>query len=350
MVNDKALQEWSRLKFGRVISEEELARRTSPGHCYKNLGKYIEPDKVDEIIKGVIDIHVHCASVATWLAGKPSMVETCIEASKAKIKALVFKDHYTMTNNCAIIAQELLDELKKEKNAKNEDFTPVEVYGGITLSYPVGGMNVNAVEIALSYGRCKEVWLPSRDAKHHRAAMGLEGGIQVSDGNNLTPETKKILGILADYNKNSKGERCALATSHVSNEEKVAILDYIKTRNMDIDIIIDHCTQEMTIVTPKEAMEMIDKGAYLQFAECSCIPWPGMLDWVIAFDYSMNLIKQLIKEKGLDHLVLCSDAGQPGNKPVAGWWHFIWILLSQGINENNINVMAKEVPVKLLGL
>ncbi|HAA90057.1 MAG: Uncharacterized protein XD63_1296 [Thermoanaerobacterales bacterium 50_218] len=352
MRKNKALEEWKTKKFGRVITEEELQRRTSEVWPYKyfNPGRPVEPSKVDEIMKGIIDTHIHGAPMGAWLAGRPPMTATCIKASEAGIRALVFKDHNCWTHHAATVIAELLEELKKEKEAQGKEFTPVEVYGGVTLNYSVGGLNPKMVQTALGYGRCKEIWLPSLDAWHQRAAMGLEGGIYVADGEDLVPEMIEILEILADYNNNTKGERCALAACHVSNEEKVAILKYIKKKGMDVDVIIDHCTQELTIVTPEEAKEMIDLGAYLQFCECSCIPWPGMQDWVVAFDYSMNLIKELIKEKGPDHLVLATDAGQPGNEPVTGWWHFLRILMSQGVDEADINVMAKEVPAKLIGL
>lgn len=338
-------------KFGRVITAEEIKKRTSAVWPYKYFkpGKPVDPERVDEILRGVIDVHVHGAPLGAWLAGRPSMVETCIEASKAGMKALVFKDHNTMTNNCAIIVQEFLHRFQKEKVSHNEEFTPVEVYGGIVLNETVGGMNARAVEVALGYGRCKEVWLPSLDAKHQRSMMDLEGGIQVTDGTELTPEMIKILELLADYNKNANGDRCSLSACHVSNQEKVAILDYINKKGMDVHVLMDHVTQELTMVTPQEAKEMIDKGAYLEFAECSCVPWPGMQDWIIAFDYSFNLIKELIKEKGPDHLVLITDAGQPGNEPVPGWKMFIKTLLAQGVSEEHINIMAKDVPAKLLG-
>ncbi|MBN2570262.1 MAG: hypothetical protein JXB42_12605, partial [Deltaproteobacteria bacterium] len=127
-----------------------------------------------------------------------------------------------------------------------------------------------------------------------------------------------------------------------------AILKYIKKNDINVKVLMDHVTQEMTILTPQEAREMIDLGGYLEFAECSCIPWPGMADWIVAYDYSFNLIKELIKEKGPDNLVLITDAGQPGNKPVPGWKMFIKYCLGQGISEEMINVMAKEVPAKLI--
>lgn len=348
----KATDDWAKNKYGRVISEEELKKRTHPAwpYIYFNPGAPVDSEVVDNLLKGVVDIHIHGAPLGAWLSGRPTMVESCIQASKAGMKALVFKDHNTMTNNCAIIVQDFLSRMQKELAAKGEEFTPVEVYGGITLNNTVGGMNAKAVQVALGYGRCKEIWLPSLDAQHQKIAMGLEGGISVVDGADLTPEMKEILDIMADYNKNSKGDRVCLSACHVSNEEKVAILDYVNKRGMDVKVIMDHVTQELTMVTPEEAKEMIDKGGYLEFAETSCVPWPGMQDWVIAFDYSFNLIKELIKEKGPDQLVLITDAGQPGNEPIPGWKTFIKTLLAQGVSARDIEIMAKEVPSQLIGI
>ncbi|MFH2141867.1 MAG: DUF6282 family protein [Bacteroidota bacterium] len=347
----KASEEWAKRPYGRVITEEEMKKRSHPAwpYIYFNPGTPVEPEKVERILKGVIDVHIHGAPLGGWLAGRPTIVETCIEASEAGMKALVFKDHNTMVNNCAIIVQDFLERMAKEKAKAGIDFTPVEVYGGITLNESVGGMNLKAVKTALDYGRCKEIWLPSLDAKHQRQAMGAQGGISVTSGaDELTKEMIDILDLLAQYNNNSKGERVALSTCHVSNEEKVAVLKYVKKKNMDVKILLDHVTQEMTILNPDEAKEMIDLGGYLEFAECSCVPWAGMQDWIIAFDYSFALIKELIKEKGPEQLVLITDAGQPGNNPVPGWKMFIKTLLAQGVSESEINVMAKEIPAKLI--
>ena len=90
-------------------------------------------------------------------------------------------------------------------------------------------------------------------------------------------------------------------------------------------------------------------GGYLEFAETTCIPWPGMQDSSSAFEYIFSLIKALIKEKGPEQLVLITDAGQPGNEPVPGWRAFIKTLLAQGVDEKDIRVMLRDTPAMLLG-
>lgn len=348
----KAVQEWKEKKFGRVITEEEIMRRSHPAwpYMYFNPGRAVDPEEVNELLKGAIDVHIHGAPLGGWLPGRPTIVQTCIDASEAGMKALVFKDHHTMVNNCAIIIQDFLDRMAKDKAERGETFTPVQVFGGITLNEYVGGMNLSAVKKALDYGRCKEVWLPSLSAAHQKDAMGQTGGIRVSDcKGTLTQEMMDVLDVLAEYNDNTAGERVVLSACHVSNEEKYDILAYIKKKGMDVKVLLDHITQELTILTPEEAKEMIDMGGYLEFAETTCIPWPGMQDSIIAFDYSFSLIKELIKEKGPEQLVLITDAGQPGNEPVPGWRAFIKTLLAQGVDEKDIRVMLRDTPAMLLG-
>ena len=355
MTKTKAIEEWKTHPFGRVITEKEIHERAHPAWPYQyfNPGLPVEPEKIDEIMKGGIDVHIHGAPLGGWLPGRPTRVQTCIDASKAGMKALVFKDHHTMTNNVATVIQDFLDRMAADLTARGEEsFTPVQVFGGTVLNYAVGGMNIEQVKTALDYDRCKEIWLPSLDAAHQKEAQGYDPApyIRVSDcAGTLTPEMIEILEIMAEYNDNAAGERVVLSACHVSNEEKFDILDYINRKGLDVKVLMDHVTQEMTIVTPDEAKQMIDMGAYLEFAECSCVPWPGMFDWVVAVEYSFNLIKELIKEKGTDNLVLITDAGQPGNEPIPGWKNFIKTLLAQGVSESEINAMLKEVPAMLLG-
>jgi len=339
------------MKYGRAISEEELRKRTHPAwpYIYFNPGAPVAPEIVEELLRGVIDVHIHGAPLGGWLPGRPKMLDTCVEASRVGMKALVFKDHNTMNVNCAIIVQDVLNAMAADVSSRGETFTPVEVYGGVVLNYAVGGMNLAAVKTALDYGRCKEIWLPSLDAAHQKEAMGRDGGIRVTTGpDQLTPEMIGVLEMLHDYNNNRKNDRCSLSSCHVSNEEKADILRYVRKKQLNVDVMLDHVTQEMTILTPSEAKEMIDLGGYLQFAECSCVPWAGMQDWIIAFDYSFNLIKELLREKGPEHLMLISDAGQPGNEPIQGWRMFLKTLLAQGISKEHINIMAKDVPYGIL--
>lgn len=343
-----------------VISAQEMKNRTSPVWPYVHFkpGTPVDPAEIDKLMNGLIDIHVHGAPAGGWLAGRPTVIQTTMAASEQKVGGLVFKDHNTMTNNFGMIVNEAMEIVKKLKEEKGEEFTPTKLYGGIVLNDAVGGLNPTAVRTALSgYGDCVEVWLPSLSAKWQNdciyAERGLPspGGIVVSEENgDIVPAMVEILEIMADYNNNSEGRRVALAACHVSNKEKFDLLRYIKKRGLDVDTVIDHVTQQLTIATEEEMKEMLELGAYLQFAETSCVPWTGMQDWVINFDFSFTVLKNLLNQYGPDQLCLCSDSGQPSHEFVPGWRSFLKTLLAQGVSFENIRTMSVDVPKKICGI
>jgi len=343
--------------LGAVIDENEIKRRGSAVWPYVHFkpGTPVDPAVVDSLMDGLIDIHVHGAPAGGWLAGRPTVVHTTMEASKEKVYALVFKDHNTMTNNFSQMINEAFD-IIKAKDGPESDFTPTKLYGGIVLNYPVGGLNPNAVKTCLGYGDCVEVWLPSTSARFQLNKIAEEQGltnntgVYVSENGVLLPEMIEILDMMAEYNANAEGKRVALSACHVSNEEKFDVLRYVKNKGMDIDVIIDHITQELTIATEEEMLEMIDLGATLEFAETSCVPWTGMQDWIVNFDFSFNVLKSLIAKRGTDNIVLCSDSGQPSHEFVPGWRSFLKTLIAQGVAYDDVKVMCQDIPKKLTGI
>jgi predicted metal-dependent phosphotriesterase family hydrolase len=62
--------------------------------------------------------------------------------------------------------------------------------------------------------------------------------------------------------------------------------------------------------------------------------------------------KKMIDAIGVDRIILDSDMGQKGNgSPVEGMYNYINFLEKEyGITEEQINIMAKKNPAKLLNL
>src|SRR5262245_32349398 len=84
-------------------------------------------------LRGVIDMHLHCApDVEPRLADD---IQTTRAAAEAGMRAIVFKSHVTQTADRATIAERVVGNIR--------------VFGGLTLNYPVGGLNPAAVELAL---------------------------------------------------------------------------------------------------------------------------------------------------------------------------------------------------------
>ncbi len=184
------------VKIGKVLSVEDVRKVAHPAYPYMlpAMEPYSEKDAYD-MLSNAIDMHLH-GSPTGWMPYRPSMLETSREASVAGMKALCFKDHYYMTSPIARVIQESLETWAAEKGIE-----PTRVYGGVTLNYPVGGLNPHAVRTMLKgdfaeYSRV--LWMPSIDSDLTRRSAGLGDGITILDKNGkLKQEVKEILEIVS---------------------------------------------------------------------------------------------------------------------------------------------------------
>ena len=105
-----------------------------------------EGQEAEISLEGVVDLHFH-----TGPDSRPRSVDD-IEASRlaaaAGMRAILLKNHFTMTADRAALAMGQVDGL--------------EIFGGLVLNRAVGGINPEAVRqmAAFSGGRGKVVWLP----------------------------------------------------------------------------------------------------------------------------------------------------------------------------------------------
>ncbi len=351
--NSKQLKDWSEKKFGRVITEEELIMRTDPIWPYKHPLGYADPKDEDYCMEGAVELHAHGSPAAWQSEGRANFFDTALACSEAKYKAIVFKDQDCPSYSMAGTVQRALDFRAEEMAKRGEEFTPCKVFGSITLDKADGGLNVAGVQKALMYdGFCKEVFLPCQDSALQQALFGDDTkGIYVSDlKGTLVPEMVKILDMIAEYNDNSKGDTIALATCHVFNEEKYDISKYVHDRGMKVPIVHDHITQEMTQLTTEEALQLIDLGTYVEICANSTVPWTSMMNWIVAWDYNINMTKELLKARGPEHICLITDSGLSGYTETEGMRMLIRGLLKNGVAVEDIKYMAGAAPASALGL
>lgn len=105
-----------------------------------------------DILHQAIDFHCHTApDVVPRLLDD---VELARIARSSGMRAVVLKNHYTLTSDRAFAAMQIVP--------------GIQVFGGIVLNRSVGGLNVEAVRrmIEMEGGRGRIVWLPTRDAEN----------------------------------------------------------------------------------------------------------------------------------------------------------------------------------------
>ena len=273
-------------------------------------------------LDGVIDIHAHTA---------PDSVDRSIDsidlaklAESRGMRAIVLKNHYEPTASVAYLVHKVVP--------------GIEVFGGIDLNLSVGGMNPAAVEkMALTTGHLgRLVWMSTFDAHAQVVASKQDRTyVAVSRNGELLPETKSVIAMIAKYN-------LVMATGHNSPEEDLQLIQEARRQGV-AHIVVTHPMMTAIHMSISEMRQAASLGAYLEFV------YNGLIGAGKEFDFAEYA--KAIRAVGVDHCILSSDMGQPGN-PLHpdGLQLFFEGLRKQGFSQTEIDQMAKENPARLLGL
>lgn len=290
-----------------------------------------------ELLKGAVDVHLHAGpSVFPRLM---DAVEAAEAARAAGMRGIVIKHHHTPTVDRAYLVHRAVPE--------------VEVYGGVTLNYAAGGLNPFAVDAALRLG-AKVIWMPSVDALNHtrhfgelgkygsrldydkpRIYEGMEGITVFDDEGGLDPRVGQILDLVADAD-------AAVATSHLDSEESKALVEEARRRGVK-KLVATHVGFVTASLSVEEQRWMADRGVFLELCYSSLSP-----AWRCT---SIDEVVEAVREVGPEHYVLASDLGQVHNPPPPeGLRIYVTMLLERGLEPDEIRVMVRENPERLLGL
>jgi hypothetical protein len=282
---------------------------------------------IDNLVAGSIDMHMHPG--LTKGLSRIDAIEAARQAQQAGMKAIVLKSH-NYTAAVAIIVNQLVPGIK--------------VFGSICLDYEIGGLNVHALENSVILG-AKVVWMPtfsSANSINMMRAQGLplkgEGFSIINKAGKLVPEMEPILSLIQKNNM-------VLATGHISPQE-IFILVKEAQRVGIKKIIITHPTDKEfmeEVLTIKELQELAKAGAFIEFTIIGILP--------NEFGHDPAQLAQVIKTIGPEHCIVSTDLGQPQNPlPVEGMRLFISTLLHHGITPEEIELMVKVNPARLLDL
>ncbi len=294
----------------------------------------MRPDQ--DLLQGAIDLHLHAGpSVFPRLM---DAVDTAKAARASGMRGIVIKHHHTPTVDRGYLVHKAVPE--------------VEAYGGVTLNYAAGGLNPYAVDAALRLGG-KMVWMPSVDARNHKTHFGELGkygsrldydkpgiyrdapGITALDEyGGLKPRIGQILDAVADHD-------AAISTSHLDREESRSLVQ--EARRRSIKTVVTHVNFVTASLSTEDQRWMAAKGAYLELCYSSLSPaWRST---------SIDEVAETVRKVGPEHYVLASDLGQVHNPaPPEGLRIYISMLLERGLDAEEIRVMVKDNPEKILGL
>jgi len=287
--------------------------------------------RAKELIEGSIDFHIHTGpDVFPRLVND---IEAAKQAKAAKMKAILLKNHVTGTGDRAQIASKVVD---------------FPVFGGIALNLPVGGVNPQAVEMALRMG-AKEVWMPTIHAAHYLKEVdnvpmfakliksGIKGINLLNQDGSLTNAVRDVLAVIVQYDG-------ILATGHISIQEAMALVPEAKKMGVK-KIVVTHPLSPMENYSINDMKEILARGA-------------TMLEHVVNdITHQMKTpipaskIADAIKALGPETAIMSTDSGQVINPaPVCSMENFIREMLDHGIPEKAITLMTRDNPAAMLGI
>ena len=273
-----------------------------------------------QLLEGAIDVHVH-AGPDPYTERRMDARQLAQSAAAHGMAGLVLKSHEYPTQG---IAWALADE-----------FPSLSLHGGIALDHGVGGLNPEALRIALQMG-AKVVWMPTFDAAHWREErpgrfFSPQAPISLLDDNGaLIPVVYELLDLIAEHD-------AVLASGHVSVAEGLPLVAAARERG--IQCVITHAS----FWWPIEAQRQIaDMGGYLE--QCAIATYHD------GGETAFGEIAEQVQAVGAAHTILATDLGQAANPdPPIGFALWIDRFLESGWNADAIRTMCVENPTALLG-
>ena len=277
----------------------------------------------DPVLKGAIDVHAHFGPDSydrQWDAFEIAKI-----AHERGMRGLVLKNHWSESAGLAWLVR------------KYAGVPGLEVFGGLVLNAPEGGINPQAVryfaEVEGHYARV--VWMPTHDSENEVLYLKEKRPyVIVSKNGVLLPSVFQVLDLIAQY-------KLTLATGHVSSKEMVQIVTEAKKRGIE-HIIITHpgLGPQYTDPTIEQMKQVVAMGAYSE---------------VVATELGGGELKTktiaMMKALGAAHCIVSTDSGLTGSRNHAdALANAAKILREAGFSEADLDLMFKVNPAKVLGL
>ena len=211
----------------------------------------------------------------------------------------------------------------------------IEIIGSLTFNYGVGGINPHAVEASAKLG-AKVLWMPTNSSAHERREQGLTGGIYIlDDKGTVLPEVKEVLALVKEFD-------LALCTGHLSKGEIVAL--FKESVNMGVrKFVVSHPLLKLTLLDLATQKELAEGGAYIEHCFVTTLALKGRIE--------PSKIAEAIRYVGVERCLLSTDLGQIHNPPpTEGMRMMLASLMLCGLSEEELTVLVKENPCRLLNL
>ena len=292
------------------------------------------------LLMGAVDCHVHACP---HLNGRSVDVFQAVrEAVSAGLAGLGLMDNFANSSGYAALARRELED------------PGVEVFGGLIMEPPAGGVSLEAVRIALGYGYGAEdgarfISLPTHHTRHIATLEGrspayIDACLAIPERGSLPDPLPAILDLIAEHD-------VVLNTGHISGPEALRLVELARGRGVQkILAPANHYGVD-------EVAAIAAAGAYAEFSffflshatQVGLTHVDAEKHTVAGLD--LPGLAARIGAATPARTVLSSDCGvYVLPPPVEGLREFLLMVESAGFDEAAIRTMVADNPGRLFGL
>lgn len=284
----------------------------------------LKMEQIEALYQGSIDMHVHTAPDPSC-ARRMDAVEAALAAEQGGMRAIVTKSFFYPTTVAAQAAMHAVES--------------VQVFGSVTIGYGTTGGLDYAAETLENHAKmgCKVVWLPASDAAYCRRGMGQTGGICIlTEDGRLKRAAVDVLEVARSYG-------LVVCKGHLSYEETEALFAEAVRMGITKLVVTHPLADTWGYFTAKQIHKLADMGAYIEHVFGCLMP---RLNSVDPADYV-----DMVRAIGAERSIMSSDLAQCMDPtPPEGMRFFIGTMLQFGCTEEEVAMMVKTNPARLLDL
>jgi len=290
-----------------------------------------------ELLIGAVDCHVHACP---HINGRSvTVLEAVRNAAAAGMRGLGLMDNFANTSGYAAMAMRELGDLG------------VDVFGGLIMEPPAGGISAEAVRIALKYGYgegsgARFISLPTHHTRNvarqeGRSSAYIEACLEIPARGELPGELPEILDLIAAAD-------VVLNTGHIAAPEAIRLVEMARGRGVTRILV------PASHYAPEEVVELGRQGAMTEhsFFFASHATQAGLThvdaEVKTVAGVSAPRMVELIRAAGPTSCILSSDCGvfllPP---PDEGLREFLLLLQSCGLDRAELRQMVADNPARL---
>ncbi len=289
------------------------------------------------LLRGAVDCHVHaCPHINPRSI---TVLEAVRQAGAAGMRGVGLMDNFANSSGLAALAMVELGHLG------------VDVFGGIILEPPAGGVSPDAVAIALRYGYgpgqgARFVSLPTHHTRHiarmeGRDAAYVSAAFAVPETGPLPDPVLRILDLVAEHD-------VVLNTGHVSAPEALRLASEARRRGVGRVLV------PANGYPPPAVRALVEAGALVEFSFFFLTH--ATLVGLTHVDAEAHRVPRIdleamvagIRAATPDRVVLSSDCGVALlPPPVEGLREFLLLLAHAGFAEEELSRMVADNPARL---